>query len=108
LRSSGLGDHLKGSFRIVPAKIMLVFTKARAYSLVGRHDDMSTGRMTDQPAGCGTRVNEVRRPRRTDTLGVRMTPNRVREVKVEAAARGMSVAALFEEIWQAYLAGRGE
>jgi hypothetical protein len=69
---------------------------------------MSTGYMTDQPARYGTQGNEVRRPRRTDTLGVRMTPDRVREVKVEAAARGMSVAALFEEIWQAYRAGRGE
>ena len=44
--------------------------------------------------------------RRATTLGVRMTPDRVREVKVEAAARGMSVAALFEEIWRTYLARR--
>jgi hypothetical protein len=32
-----------------------------------------------------------------------MTPDRVRDVKVEAAARGMSVATLFEEMWRAYL-----
>lgn len=46
--------------------------------------------------------------RRTETLGVRVTTDRVREVKVEAAARGMSVAALFEEMWQAYRARRDE
>lgn len=87
--------------------ITLAFTRAYAQSLAWRHDDMSTGCMTEQPPGCETRGNEVGGLRRTDTLGVRMTPDRVREVKVEAAARGMSVAALFEELWQAYRAGRG-
>lgn len=35
-----------------------------------------------------------------------MTFDREIEVKVEAARRGLSVAALFEEIWQAYMQGR--
>ena len=39
-------------------------------------------------------------------VGSRMTFDREIEVKVEAARRGQSVAALFEEIWQAYIQGR--
>ena len=39
-------------------------------------------------------------------VGVRMTADREIEVKVEAVRRGLSVAALFEEIWQAYVHGR--
>ena len=38
-------------------------------------------------------------------VGVRMTPERETEVKVEAARRGLSVAALFDEIWQTYMKG---
>lgn len=64
--------------------------------------------MADQLPERGAQGGGVRAPRRTDTLGIRMSPARVREVKVEAANRGMSVAALFEEMWQAYQARRGE
>ena len=39
-------------------------------------------------------------------VGVRMTADREIEVKTEAVRRGLSVAALFEEIWQAYMKGR--
>lgn len=39
-------------------------------------------------------------------VGIRMTFDREIEVKVEAARRGLSVAALFEGIWQAYMQGR--
>jgi hypothetical protein len=47
-----------------------------------------------------------RSPHLKVTLGVRMTSEKAREAKVEAAARRMSVATLFDEIWQAYQAGR--
>jgi hypothetical protein len=40
--------------------------------------------------------------RRHTVLGIRMTIERAREVKVEAAKRGTSVAKLFEEVWQFY------
>ena len=36
-------------------------------------------------------------------VGIRMTPDREREVKVEAAQRGISVADLFDEIWTDYV-----
>lgn len=39
-------------------------------------------------------------------VGIRMTPDRETEVKVEAARRGVSVATLFDEIWQAYVRGK--
>ena len=38
--------------------------------------------------------------RRLALLGIRMTPERMLEVKVEAARKGMSVADLFEAIWK--------
>lgn len=44
--------------------------------------------------------------RRLALLGVRMTPDRMIEVKVEAARRGMSVAALFEDLWKDYVSRR--
>ena len=46
------------------------------------------------------------RQSRLAMVGVRMTPERETEVKVEAARRGLSVAALFDEIWQVYMKGR--
>lgn len=46
------------------------------------------------------------RQSRLAMVGVRMTPDRETEVKVEAARRGLSVAALFDEIWQAYMKER--
>jgi hypothetical protein len=47
--------------------------------------------------------------RRHAVLGIRMTIQRATDVKVEAAERGMSVATLFEEIWQIYVrAGANE
>jgi hypothetical protein len=44
-------------------------------------------------------------PRRA-MVGIRMTHDRETEVKVEAAGRGVSVATLFDEIWQAYVRGK--
>jgi hypothetical protein len=44
--------------------------------------------------------------RRLALLGVRMTPERMVEVKVEAARKGMSVADLFEAIWKDYVSRR--
>jgi hypothetical protein len=44
-------------------------------------------------------------PRRA-MVGIRMTHDRETEVKVEAARRGVSVATLFDEIWQAYVRGK--
>lgn len=44
--------------------------------------------------------------RRLALLGVRMTPERIIEVKVEAARKGMSVADLFEAIWKDYVSKR--
>ena len=46
------------------------------------------------------------RQRRYPRLGMRMTPEREKDVKVEAASYGMLVAALFDEIWEAYLRAR--
>jgi hypothetical protein len=40
---------------------------------------------------------------RTELLGVRVTPARRREIKIEAARRGLTIAELFEELWQDYL-----
>ncbi|WP_198382989.1 hypothetical protein [Roseomonas sp. KE2513] len=45
--------------------------------------------------------------RRLALLGVRMTTERIIEVKVEAARKGMSVADLFEVIWKGYMSKRG-
>lgn len=36
-------------------------------------------------------------------IGVRMSPELAREVKAEAAKRGLSVKKLFEELWETYL-----
>lgn len=44
--------------------------------------------------------------RRLALLGVRMTPELMVEVKVEAARKGMSVADLFESIWKDYVSRR--
>jgi hypothetical protein len=44
--------------------------------------------------------------RRLTLLGIRMTPDRMIEVKVEAARRGMSVATLFEDLWARYVSMR--
>ena len=44
--------------------------------------------------------------RRLALLGVRMTPELMVEVKVEAARKGMSVADLFEAIWTDYVSKR--
>jgi hypothetical protein len=41
-------------------------------------------------------------------VGIRMTPERASEVKVEAPHLGISVAALFEENWEAYVRGKLE
>ena len=35
-------------------------------------------------------------------LGIRVTPDLRRQVKVEAARRGLTLAQLFEEMWKAY------
>jgi hypothetical protein len=40
---------------------------------------------------------------RTELLGIRVTAAQRREVKVEAARRGLTIAELFEELWQDYL-----
>lgn len=40
-------------------------------------------------------------------IGVRMTYQRETEVKVEAASRGISVATLFDEMWDLYVRERG-
>jgi hypothetical protein len=50
-------------------------------------------------------TRQLRQPRLA-MVGVRMTPDREIEVKIEAARRGLSVAALFDEIWLAYVKGR--
>ncbi len=44
--------------------------------------------------------------RRHTILGIRMTIERAREVKVEAVKRDISVATLFEEVWQSYCRGQ--
>lgn len=44
--------------------------------------------------------------RRLALLGVRITQERMIEMKIEAARRGMSVADLFEGIWTDYVARR--
>jgi hypothetical protein len=44
--------------------------------------------------------------RRHTVLGIRMTTERATDVKVEAAKRGISVATLFEEVWQSYVRGK--
>jgi len=36
-------------------------------------------------------------------VGIRMTTDREREVRIEAAQRGLSVAVLFDEIWTDYV-----
>jgi hypothetical protein len=51
------------------------------------------------------RQPKPRQPRRA-MVGIRMTPDRETEVKIEAARRGVSVATLFDEIWQAYVRGK--
>lgn len=43
---------------------------------------------------------------RTELLGIRVTAARRREIKVEAARRGLTIADLFEELWQNYLEGK--
>ena len=43
-------------------------------------------------------------PARSALLGVRMSQERIIEVKVEAARRRISVADLSEDIWAAYVA----
>jgi hypothetical protein len=43
---------------------------------------------------------------RHTVLGIRMTTELATDVKVEAAKRGMSVATLFEEVWQSYVRAR--
>lgn len=48
------------------------------------------------------------RHKRTKILGVRMNAEYVVEVKSEAAIRKVSVAKLFEEMWQIYLRNRPE
>ena len=40
-------------------------------------------------------------------LGISLTKAMAREVKIEAARRGLTLRALFEEMWQAYLNGPG-
>lgn len=55
---------------------------------------------TSPAATCSTRRA------RHAIVGVRMTAEREVEVKIEAVRRGLSVAALFEELWQAYMQGR--
>jgi hypothetical protein len=40
---------------------------------------------------------------RTELLGIRVTATQRREIKVEAARRGLTIAGLFEELWQDYL-----
>jgi hypothetical protein len=59
--------------------------------------DSKAARMERQP--------KPNQPRRA-MVGIRMTPDRETEVKVEAARRGVSVATLFDEIWQAYVRGK--
>ena len=55
----------------------------------------------------GSRVTASKpRHARHAVVGVRMTPDREMEVKMEAVRRGLSVAALFDEIWQDYMQGR--
>lgn len=44
--------------------------------------------------------------RRTNILGVRMSPERVAEVKAEAARRHLTVSKFFDEIWTLYLEKR--
>jgi hypothetical protein len=39
---------------------------------------------------------------RTELLGVRVTTALKTEVKVEAVVRGLTIAQLFEEMWQGY------
>jgi hypothetical protein len=40
---------------------------------------------------------------RTELLGIRVTAERRREIKVEAARRGLTIAELLEELWRDYL-----
>lgn len=39
---------------------------------------------------------------RRQVLGIRVTPDLRRQVKVEAAQRGLTLAQLFEKMWEAY------
>lgn len=39
---------------------------------------------------------------RRQVLGIRVTPDLRRQVKVEAARRGLTLAQLFEKMWEAY------
>ena len=58
--------------------------------------------MTQQAAPCDPPAAEKIDERRHTVLGIRMTIERAREVKIEAAKRSTSVAKLFEEVWQVY------
>lgn len=48
-------------------------------------------------------THPTKRVRRTNILGVRMSPEREAEIKAEAARRGLTIAKLFDEIWDTYL-----
>lgn len=50
--------------------------------------------------------NPTKQVRRTNILGMRMSPERVAEVKAEAARRHLTVSKLFDEIWALYLEKR--
>jgi hypothetical protein len=58
--------------------------------------------MTQKAAPCDPPAAKKIDERRHTVLGIRMTTERAREVKVEAAKRSTSVAKLFEEVWQVY------
>ncbi|MBY0332893.1 MAG: hypothetical protein K2X49_19720 [Acetobacteraceae bacterium] len=64
--------------------------------------------MLESPKQRARPEKPVPHERRLALLGVRMTEQRLIEVKVEAARRGMSVADLFDDVWNGYLAGRAE
>jgi hypothetical protein len=49
------------------------------------------------------RQKAARTEQRTELLGIRLTATRKREIKVEAARRGVTIAELFEELWRNYL-----
>jgi hypothetical protein len=64
--------------------------------------------MMAEPKTSGAKAPQQPRQSRLAMVGVRMTPDRETEVKIEAARRGLSVAALFDEIWQAYMNRRAQ
>lgn len=67
---------------------------------------LGAGRMTERvnSNGFGRRLRPGTSARtQCAVVGIRMTPDKEREVKAEAAQRAISVADLFDETWTDYV-----